>query len=194
MERVDDLDDHGSFEPAPYLGGVSTWVVKRGGQWQLDNGLCRGSRLLVYMSGEGPKKTADCKANEVSVPRVIGMTEAVAVALLATAPLDAAVAYVRRNPDACPGSVNQDPRRGGARRTIRFSSSSRSATVSFRTSWGRACKPQATRCVGFVSIPARSRDRAEGIVIRQSLEAGVAAAPGLKIRLVVGDGSQRESS
>ena len=65
------------------------------------------------MSGEGPK-TADCKANEVSVPRVIGMTEAVAVALLATAPLDAAVAYVPAKPGRLPGVVvNQDPRRGG---------------------------------------------------------------------------------
>jgi beta-lactam-binding protein with PASTA domain len=32
-----------------------------------------------------------------------------------------------------------------------------------------------------------------GVVVRQSVEPGVTAAPGLRIRLVVGDGSQRET-
>ena len=105
MERVDDSDDHGSFEPAPisaaYRPGSSSeaeTVAAR--QWALPR--LPTARLHV---GRGPEKTADCKANEVSVPQVISMTEAVArPALLATAPLDAAVATCQRNPDAFPGS------------------------------------------------------------------------------------------
>ena len=197
VERVDESDDHGSFEPAPYLGGVSTWVVKRGGQWQLDNGLCRGSRLLVYMSGEGPKKTADCKANEVSVPRVIGMTEAVAVALLATAPLDAAVAYVPAKPGRLPGVVvNQDPRTGGlsAHDSVQlFVTTARHGLVpNFVGSSLQAASDEVRRL--RLDPRAIAAPGPRGIVIRQSLEAGVAAAPGLKIRLVVGDGSRKESS
>ena len=56
----------------PYLGANATWVVKRGGEWRLDNGYCRGARLLVYFSGEGPERTANCKPNEVQVPLVVG--------------------------------------------------------------------------------------------------------------------------
>ena len=197
VERVDESDDDRSFEPAPYLGGVSTWVVERGGEWQLDNGLCRGSRLLVYLSGEGPKKTADCKANEVSVPRVIGMTEPVAVALLATAPLDAAVAYVPAKPGRLPGVVvNQDPRTGGlsANDSVQlFVTTARHGLVpNFVGSSLQAASHEVRRL--RLDPRAISAAGPRGIVIRQSLEAGVAAAPGLRIRLVVGDGSQKESS
>ena len=64
-----------SFDSPPYLGGSSTWVVRRDGEWQLDNGYCRGSRLIAYFSGEAPDKEADCKPNEVSVPLVVGHDE-----------------------------------------------------------------------------------------------------------------------
>jgi penicillin-binding protein 1A len=37
MEQVEE-DDSRSFDAPPYLGGSSTWVVKREGKWQLDNG------------------------------------------------------------------------------------------------------------------------------------------------------------
>ena len=170
---------------------------KRGGEWQLDNGLCRGARLLVYLSGEGPTKTADCKANEVTVPRVIGMTEPVAVALLAAEQLDAAVAYVPAKPGRLPGLVvNQDPRSRRALRArlgapLRHRSQQRPAC---RTSSGRASGPRAARCAAFGSIPGRSRHRGRRASCSGRVpQAGVAAAPGLRIRLVVGDGSRKES-
>ncbi len=40
VEKLDEDDDL-SFDSPPYLGGVSTWVVQREGEWQLDNGYCR---------------------------------------------------------------------------------------------------------------------------------------------------------
>ena len=50
MESVDEDEDE-SFPSPPYLGASSSWVVKRQGEWQLDNGYCREARLLVYLSG-----------------------------------------------------------------------------------------------------------------------------------------------
>ena len=147
------------------------------------------------MSGEGPKKTADCKANEVSVLRVISMTEPVAVALLATELLDAAVAYVPAKPGRLPGVVvNQDPRTGGlsAHDSVQlFVTKARNGLV---PNCGSSLVPQATRFVDFVSIHARRLHQGRGASSSgRALEAGVAAAPGLKIRLVVGDGSQRRA-
>ncbi|MDH5334491.1 MAG: PBP1A family penicillin-binding protein, partial [Thermoleophilia bacterium] len=68
-------DESVAFEPPPYLGASATWVVKRSGAWRLDNGYCRGSRILAYFSGKQPEAEADCKPNEVQVPLVVGMTE-----------------------------------------------------------------------------------------------------------------------
>ena len=33
-----------------------TWVVKRGGEWPLDNGYCRGARLLVVLLRRGARR------------------------------------------------------------------------------------------------------------------------------------------
>jgi penicillin-binding protein 1A len=197
VESLDESDENAFFESAPYLGGVSTWVVNRGGEWQLDNGLCRGARLLVYLSGEGPKKTADCKANEVQVPRVIGMTAPVAVALLKAERLEATIAYVPAKPGRLPGLVvNQDPRTGGlsAYDSVRLfvTTASHGLVPNFVGSSLAAASREVRRL--RLDPLAVSAPGPRGIVLRQSLDAGVAAAPGLRIRLVVGDGSQRGSS
>ncbi len=125
------------------------------------------------------------------------MTEPVAVALLATAPLDAAVAYVPAKPGRLPGVVvNQDPRTGGlsAHDSVQlFVTTARHGLVpNFVGSSLQAASHEVRRL--RLDPRAISAPGPRGIVIRQSLEAGVAAAPGLRIRLVVGDGSQKESS
>ena len=113
VEKVPEDEDR-FFEAPPYLGGVNQWVVRREGEWQLDNGYCRGARLVAYFSGEGPDSEADCKPNEVSVPLVVGMTEAGAEAELASQPLEAKVVYRPAKAGALPGLVvDQEPRRGG---------------------------------------------------------------------------------
>jgi len=197
VSSLEEADEDATFDYPPYLGGVSTWVVSRDGEWQLDNGLCRGARRLVYFSDRGPDKTADCKANEVRVPRVVGMTEPVAVAQLAAQPLEATAIYLPAKAGRRPGIVvGQDPRSGGL-----------SAGDSVRLSVTVARHGLVPNFVGS-SLAGASREarrlRLEprvvsargprGVILRQSREAGVAAAPGLKIKLVVGDGSRKASS
>jgi membrane peptidoglycan carboxypeptidase len=183
-----------TFDAAPYLPASSTWVVKRDGDWQLDNGYCRGSMLLAYFSDNRPDETADCKPNEVSVPLVVGMTADSAIAKLADQPLGARIAYVPAKPGKLPDVVlKQDPEDGGL-----------SAHDDVQLWVSKARYGQIPNFVGS-SLPDVGRElqrlklRYEatatsgpvGIVLRQSPRPGVAAGPRLKIRLVVGDGSRK---
>jgi penicillin-binding protein 1A len=195
MARATKADDT-SFDSPPYLGSVPTRVVKRGGRWNLDNGYCRGARSLVYFSGEMPDRTADCKPNEVSVPLVVGLTEDVARAELAAQPLDADSAYVPARPGRRPGVViAQDPRGGGlsAGDVVRLSvTKARYGLVpNFVGSSLEAAGNEVQRLK--LEVRVKSGPGPMGTILRQSLEPGVATAPGLVIRLVVGDGSQREN-
>jgi membrane carboxypeptidase/penicillin-binding protein len=197
VESVTERDDNSSFEYPPYLGSVPTYVVKRGGEWRRDNGYCRGARLLAYFSGEGPERTADCKPNEVRVPLVVGMTEEAAVARLAAQPLEAELYYEPAKPGRPPSIVlKQDPKAGGL-----------SANDSVRLTVSKAQHGLVPNFVGS-SVADASREvrrlklRAHvvegpgpaGMVVRQTPRPGVTAAPRLHVRLVVGDGSQSESS
>ena len=197
VSSLEESDENASFDYPPYLGGVSTWVVKREGEWQLDNGICRGSRMLVYFSGELPSTSADCKPNEVQVPLVVGMAESAAVARLKAQPLDATFVYVPGKAGRRPGVVvDQDPRAGGlsAGDSVRLSVTvARHGLVpnfvgsSLATASGEIRRLRLEPRV--VAAPGPM-----GVILRQSLDAGVAAAPRLKIRLVVGDGSQSGNS
>lgn len=183
----------GSFNSPPYLGGSSTWVVKRRGEWQLDNGYCRGSQLLVYFSGQGPNEKADCKPNEVSVPLVLGLAADGAVARLAAQPLEARLVYKPAKTGATPGVVvDQFPRGGGL---------SAGDEVTIVVSKARdGVLPNlvgsSIEDVGRELKKLRLKARAEtapgrrGVVLRQSPKPGVAVASGLTVRLVVGDGSR----
>jgi penicillin-binding protein 1A len=192
MEKVEE-DESESFDYPPYLGGSSTWVVRRGGGWQLDNGYCRGSRVVAYFSGEAPDTEADCKPNEVSVPLVLGMTEAGAEATLAAQPLGAKVVYRPAKAGALPGLVvDQDPRRGGLSAhdevTVVVSKPLHGLLPNFVGSSLADVQREARR------LKLRLRPRTArghiGTVLRQVPEPGVATAPGMRVRLVVGDGSQ----
>ena len=182
-----------SFESPPYLGGVSTWVVKREGKWALDNGYCRGARLVSYFSGEGPGTEADCKPNEVSVPLVVGMTAAGATAELAEQPLEVALAYAPAKAGKLPGVVvGQDPRKGGLsaheRVTIWVSKARYGTLPNFVGS--SLVDVQAEARKRKLRLQGRSAPGHAGTVLRQSPEPGVAVAPGMRVKLVVGDGSR----
>jgi len=73
-------------------------VVYRDGQLELDNGKCHSSKQLLYFAGEGPARTADCKMNEVAVPKVVGRTVAQANVQLAQQPLTPAYVYEPARP------------------------------------------------------------------------------------------------
>jgi len=192
MEKVDEDPDR-SFDPPPYLGGVSTWVVRRDGTWQLDNGFCRGTRLVAYFSGLGPDTEADCKPNEVSVPLVVGMTEAGAEATLAAQPLGANVVYKPAKPGALPGLVvDQDPRTGGLSAndevTVVVTKAQYGPLPNFVGSSLADVQREAARLK--LRLRAKTAPGRAGTVLRQVPTPGVAIAPGLRVRLVVGDGSR----
>jgi penicillin-binding protein 1A len=193
VEQVD-ADESLGFDYPPYLGASSTWVVNRNGRWQLDNGYCRGSRLIAYFSGEAPDSEADCKPNEVSVPLVLGMTEAGAEATLAARPLGAKVVYRPAKAGALPGLVvDQDPRRGGLSAhdevTVVVSKALHGLLPNFVGSSLADVQREAKRLkVRLRPRPARGH---LGTVLRQVPEPGVAIAPGMRVTLVVGDGSRK---
>jgi penicillin-binding protein 1A len=192
VEQVDE-DEDASFDAPPYLGGASTWVVRRGRDWQLDNGYCRGARLVAYFSGESPETEADCKPNEVSVPLVVGMTEAGAEAELAAQPLGAKVVYRPAKAGALPGLVvDQDPRAGGLSAndevTVVVSKARFGLLPNFVGSSLADVQREARRLK--IRLRPRTAPGRVGTVLRQVPEPGVAVAPGMRIRLVVGDGSR----
>jgi penicillin-binding protein 1A len=187
-------DDGHSFDSPPYLGGSSTWVVQRDGHWQLDNGYCRGSRVIAYFSGDAPDKEADCKPNEVSVPRVVGMTKAGAEATLEGQPLDANVVYAPAKRGRLPGVVvSQDPRSGGLSAhdsvTIWVSKAEFGMLPNFVGSSVVDVQREAARLK--VKLQAKAAPGRAGTVLKQRPDPGVAVGRGMRVTVVVGDGSRK---
>jgi penicillin-binding protein 1A len=189
-------DDGASFEPPPYLGASATWVVKRGGAWRVDNGYCKDARLLAYFPGKQPDGRADCKPNEVQVPVVVGLTEDGAVDRLAAQPLGATVAYLPAKPGRKPGIVvKQEPRSGGLSANddvLLWVSKARFGLV---PNFVGSSLAETSEAVERLKLDARvvTAPGPMATVLRQQPEPGVAAAPGMRVRLVVGDGSRTRS-
>jgi penicillin-binding protein 1A len=80
-----------AFPYPEYPSAVPVNVAYRNGRWVLDNGLCDNVRQVFYVPGFAPRQQADCKENEVDVPRVIGVTVEKAEAHLAEMPLRAEI-------------------------------------------------------------------------------------------------------
>ena len=96
-----------SFPIAPYLPAQARLVVNRGGELEVDNGICRHTREVVYFAGWGPKHMADCKVDEVAVPLVVGRPLAAARERLAAQPLAAQIVEVpsKARPATGPGDL-----------------------------------------------------------------------------------------
>jgi penicillin-binding protein 1A len=172
-----------SFPSAPSLYASPVNVTLRHGRLERDNGVCTNTRQLVFYSGEEPKNVADCKPNEVQVPDVRGNTLADAKARLAAQPLDALVVYRPARAGERPGVVlGQDPGVGG-----RLSAGDQVTLV--------LAKPQhgvVPRVVGLGVAEAKAKLRSlhlatdvrgngTGKVTTQQPQAGVAAAPGMRV-------------
>jgi penicillin-binding protein 1A len=177
--------------PSPeYRPASAVNVVYREGEWLLDNGNCRDSRQLLYVSGFEPERQANCKPNEVDVPSVIGAPLAQAQARLALQPLNTEV--VRR------------PARAGERVGVVVDQYPKSGTLS---SWDtvRLVIPKATEGVvprvvgmsveraqailadeGFVPVVESLADGNARIVLAQSPRGGVAGEDEMVVRLRVG--------
>ena len=181
-----------SFPSYSYPYASSKRVVWRDGRLQLDNGFCRESALVSYFTGKGPSRTANCKQNEVDIPQVVGWTVSRAKVRLAVQPLTANIVFRPAKPKQRVDLVlDQFPRQGRA--------------SSYDTVTLVLAKPLhgvVPKVTGLTLRDARSRLRARGLVadverfaegrsgkvIAQMPPAGVAAAPRLRIRLVVGHG------
>jgi hypothetical protein len=178
---------------APSLGPqLPRMVVERDGRIMLDNGLCRSAREVVYFSGFGPERTAGCKPNEVEVPNLVGSGLSEAESRLAAQPLTARLIY---KPAAARQPIDvvlaQFPKRG------RLSSYDEVTLVLAKPLNGivpnvegatlRLAR-QRLRKVRLRAEIAAFTDGPSGRVIGQLPESGVAAAPGMVVKLVVGRG------
>jgi penicillin-binding protein 1A len=180
-----------SFPPYSYQYSSAKRVAWRDGVLRLDNGHCRDTELVSYFVGRGPGRTADCKPNEVDVPSVVGMSLARAKLRLGAQPLTANVVYKpARAKQRLDLVLAQFPRKG------RLSSYDKVTLVLAKPLNGVVPKvtglslDQARRRLharGLVSIERFAKGRA-GRVLAQTPAAGVAAAPHLEVRLVVGRG------
>jgi PASTA domain-containing protein len=181
-----------SFPGYSYDYASTKSVVWRDGRLELDNGLCRETSLVSYFSGRGPGRTANCKKNEVEIPRVVGMTLARAKLQLAGTPLKANLVYKPAMPMQRVDLVlDQFPRRGHA------SSWDTVTLVLAKPLHGVVphviglSLPQARarlRSRGLVPGIARFSDGRAGRVVAQMPAPGVAAAPHMQVKLVVGHG------
>jgi len=179
------------FTPPPYLSAAAERVTYRNGQIELDNGLCRDTSLIVYFTGHGPARKANCKRNEVDVPNVVGWRLADAQARLAEMPLTPQLIY---KPAAAGQSVTRVLKQFPLGGTL--SSFDKVTLVlakplhglvpqvvglPLRTAQKRLARLKLTPSVRFGTGKA-------GRVVAQAPLGGVAAAPGMTVRLVVARG------
>jgi penicillin-binding protein 1A len=181
-----------AFPPYSYQYFSPKRVVWRDGVLRLDNGHCRQTELISYFAGRGPGRTADCKPNEVEVPRVIGMSLARAKIRLGAQPLTPNVVYKpARAKQRIDLVLDQFPRKG------RLSSYDTVTLVLAKPLHGVVPKViglslrdarRRLRRTGLVPVIERFADGRAGRVLAQTPVAGVAAAPRMRVTLVVGHG------
>ncbi|HXH88779.1 MAG TPA: PBP1A family penicillin-binding protein [Gaiellaceae bacterium] len=82
-----------TFDSPPFLSTAPKLVVRRGDRLMLDNGICVSRLEVVYFEGRGPSATANCREDEVEVPNVVGQPLAEAETRLNAQPLTAEVVY-----------------------------------------------------------------------------------------------------
>ena len=178
---------------APQLGPqVPRMVVERDGRIMRDNGLCRFAREVVYFAGFGPEGTANCKPNEVEVPRLVGSTLAEAEARLAAQPLTPRLIY---KPAAARQPIDvvleQFPKRGRLSSydevTLVLAKPLNGVVPNVEGATLRTAR-QRLRKVRLRGEIAAVTNGPSGRVIGQFPESGVAAAPGMVVKLVVARG------
>jgi penicillin-binding protein 1A len=193
MERaLPSLGDQPEGFPSPQFPYASPRrLALRDGRWQLDNGNCRNTILVSYFTGFGPRHTAGCKHNEVEVPSVLGLSYSEARSRLALQPLDTQAVYKPASAGQEVGVVIAEIPKIGARLS------------SFDTVRLVLAKPLHGLMPDVVGLPvgaararlARLRPRVVlragpfthhgGMVIWQTPRTGVAAAPRMRVTLVV---------
>jgi membrane peptidoglycan carboxypeptidase len=180
-----------AFTSPSFPSPVSESVVLRNGIWQRDNGQCKGTISLLFFSGEGPARLADCRPNEVEVPNVLGETFDDATARLSLQPLRSQAIYKPALPGQRVGVVvGQIPGIGAhltSLDTVRLVLAKPLHGVvpsviglSTRTALERLAARGLKPVLGGLLTAGGGPER----VISQQPAAGVAAAPGMTITLV----------
>jgi penicillin-binding protein 1A len=178
------------FVAPPYLSVVARRVTFRNGRVSLDNGNCRSTYLVVYFTGHGPSTTADCHVNEVDVPNVVGLALPLARIRLQAQPLTPQLIY---KPAVAGQRVGVVVRQFPATGTL--SSFDKVTLVLAKPLHGVVPK-----VVGLSLRAARAKlatvrlladvrfgaGKAKQRVVAQQPKAGVAAAPGMTVRVLVG--------
>ena len=179
--------------PVPrYEPSIPVRVVHRHGKSLLDNGNCRDAREVAYVVGRQPTEQAACKPNEVDVPRLVGARLEDAVDRLESTPL-------------VPEVITRPARRGERLGRVVAQYPASGTLSSFATVRVVVPKPihgVVPRVTGLPVLKARTKlarrgllalvaavteDRA-GLVVGQSPRPGVAASPGMPVKLVVARG------
>jgi membrane peptidoglycan carboxypeptidase len=183
-----------TFASPPYLSVVSRSVTYRDGRTELDNGLCRDTTFVVYFSGRGPETTAKCKLHEVDVPNVVGWRLSAARVRLEAQPLTPQLVYKPATPGQRVDTVlRQFPKAGSLssfdRVTLVLAKPlhgvvPRIVGLSLPAARTKLARQKLLPAVRFGTTPKQARAKA-GHVISQLPRPGVAAAPGMKVRLVV---------
>jgi penicillin-binding protein 1A len=177
--------------PSPgYLASSPRYVVWRNGRLQLDNGICRNAVQLLVFSGEGPSQTANCKPNEVDVPVLVRTGVSEARARLAAQPLKPTVVYKWARPGQRPGLVvGQIPKSGT------LSANDEVTLIVTKPRYGVVPSVVGLRLERAVQrlervrlrpvVPERDGDESSPKIVRQVPKGGVAAAPGMTVKLVL---------
>ncbi len=188
-----------SFAPEPSTYGSAEPIVQRYGRLRVDNGNCRNVFSVVYLPWGHVPKTAKCKPNEVEVPDVVGENVLRAKEQLGLQPLRAQIVYRPAAPLQRTGVVvAQIPRRGT------LSSYQKVTLVLAKPLHGVVpgvvgkALPDARRQLKRMKLASKvvqtkPGGRAGRIVFQQP-RGGVAAAPGMLVRLVVSRGGARAAA
>ena len=181
-----------TFPPAPSLYASAVTVVNRGGILQRDDGVCKNTYQLAFYGGE-PLRTngkaapaATCKPNEVEIPDVVGRSLAYARSRLQGQPLTPAIVYKpARTGDRIGYVVGQFPRRGTASAYDKITLIAEKSLhgVVPRVVGLRVAKAKAKLERLHMNVSVEGAD--SGKVTAQSVPAGTAAEPDLKITLTV---------
>jgi penicillin-binding protein 1A len=192
LNALEDLPDAEpeQFPSPPSYYSSPAYVVMRDGHMQLDNGVCRNVFHVYVFSPGGPQQRANCRANEVQVPNLIGARKNAAIAALQAQPLKPLVVYKPAAPRQMPGVVvAQNP--GPARRlsanqlvTLVLAKPLHGIVPSVVGLRLERALPKLERLNLATTIRPDDADSSRR-VLRQWPRPGVAAAPGMQVRLAV---------
>jgi membrane carboxypeptidase/penicillin-binding protein len=181
-----------TFTPPNYGYASPVTVVDRAGSLALDNGLCKNTEVMQFFGGQAlshlkPAPIADCKANEVEIPNVVGSTIAQARARLEGQPLTPAAVYKpARTGEQLGIVVDQFPKTGTASAGDRITIVLRKSLHGVIPNVVGLPLARARLKLAKLKLTVRSTGAPRGKVVKQSVAPNTASAPAETIVLTVG--------